>query len=63
MQRIFLLLLVLVCATASAQVFRRLGPDGHVYFSDQPGPDAEQVEVRPAQAISLPPVCSGTGGR
>jgi len=61
MQRIFLLLLVLVCATASAQVFRRIGSDGQVYFSDQPGPDAEQVEVSPAQAISLPPVPEQTG--
>ena len=61
MQRIFLLLLVLVCATVSAQVFRRIGSDGQVYFSDQPGPDAEQVEVSPAQAISLPAVPEQTG--
>jgi hypothetical protein len=61
MQRIFLLLLVLVCATVSAQVYKRIGPDGKVYFSDQPGPDAEQVEVSPAQAISLPPVPEQTG--
>jgi hypothetical protein len=56
MQRIFLLFLVFACATASAQVFRRTGPDGEVYFSDRPGPDAEQVDVTPAQTISLPPV-------
>jgi hypothetical protein len=56
MKRILLLLLIFACATASAQVFRRTGPDGQVYFSDQPGPDAEQVDVTPAQAISLPPV-------
>lgn len=61
MRRSLLLILVLVCATASAQVFRRIGPDGQVYFSDQPGPDAEQVEVKPAQAISLPPLPRQTG--
>ena len=61
MQRIYLLLLMFVYATASAQVYKRIGPDGQVYFSDQPGPDAEQVEVSPAQAISLPPVPEQTG--
>jgi hypothetical protein len=61
MRRSLLLFLVFVCATASAKVFRRIGPDGQVYFSDQPGPDAEQVEVRPAQAISMPPVPKQTG--
>jgi hypothetical protein len=48
-------------ATASAQVYKRIGPDGKVYFSDQPGSDAEQIEVSPAQAISLPPVPQQTG--
>ncbi|UCC56702.1 MAG: DUF4124 domain-containing protein [Gammaproteobacteria bacterium] len=56
MKRIFLLFLIFTCATASAQVYRRTGPDGQVYFSDRPGPDAEKVDVTPAQAISLPPV-------
>jgi hypothetical protein len=55
MKRIFLLFLIFACATASAEVFRRVGPDGEVYFSDQPGPDAEQIKVTPAQAISMPP--------
>jgi hypothetical protein len=56
MKSISLLFLVFVCAAASAQVFQRTGPDGKVYFSDQPGPDAKQVDVTPAQAVSLPPV-------
>ena len=43
-----MIFLVFVCATASAQVFKRVGPDGKVYFSDQPGPDARQIEVAPA---------------
>lgn len=56
MQRILLLLLVFVCATANSQVFRRIGPDGQVYFSDRPGPDTEQIEVNPAQTVTLPAV-------
>ena len=56
MQRVLLLLLVFVCATANSQVFRRIGPDGQVYFSDQPGADAEKIEVSPVQTIRLPPV-------
>ena len=56
MQRILVLFLVFVCATANAEVFRRVGPDGQVYFSDRPGPDAEHIEVTPAQAVTLPAV-------
>jgi hypothetical protein len=60
MKPISLLLLVFVCAAASAQVYQRTGPDGKVYFSDQPGPDAVQVDVPPAQTISLPAVPEST---
>ena len=60
MQRLLVLLLMFVCATANSQIFRRIGPDGQVYFSDQPGPDAERVDVTPAQTISLPPVAEQT---
>ena len=60
MQRVVYFLLVFVCATASAQVFQRTGPDGKVYFSDQPGPDAKPVDVPPAQTISLPAVPEST---
>ena len=56
MQAKLLIFLVLVCETASAQVFKRVDPEGNVYFSDQPGPDTRQIEVAPAQTISLPPV-------
>jgi hypothetical protein len=62
MQRIFLLLLVLVCAAASAQVFRQTGPDGQVHFSDRPGKDAEQIDIAPTQTFSPPPVPARTGG-
>lgn len=54
MKRIFLLFLIFACATASAEVFRRIGPDGQVYFSDQPGPDAERIEVRPVPTVRMP---------
>jgi len=61
MQRVLLMiLLVFVCAAANAQIFKRTGPDGQVYFSDQPGPDAERVDVSPAQAVSLPPLPEAT---
>ena len=56
MQRLLVLLLMFACATANSQIFKRIGPDGQVYFSDQPGSDAERVDVTPAQTISLPPV-------
>ena len=55
MRRLPVFFLAFVCATASAQVYRRIGPDGHVYFSDRPGPDAEQIEVTPDKAVRLPP--------
>lgn len=60
MKRISLLFLIFACVTASAQVFKRTGSDGQVSFSDRPGPDAEQVDVTPAQAISLPAVPAQT---
>jgi hypothetical protein len=56
MQRLLLLSIVFACATANAQVYKRVGPDGKIYFSDRPGPDATRVEVAPAQTISLPTV-------
>ena len=55
MQRLAVFFLAFLCATASAEVYRRIGPDGHVYFSDKPGPDAEQIEVTPSTAVRLPP--------
>ena len=61
MQRSVVLLLAFVCAAASAQVYWRIGPDGDIYFSDQPGPDAEQVHVTPARPVSPPPVPDHAG--
>ena len=56
MKTALLLLTLFLCATAGAQVYKRIGPDGQVYFSDQPGPDAEPVQLSPPQVISMPPL-------
>jgi hypothetical protein len=57
---IFLLCLVFICASVHAQIYKRMGPDGQVYFSDQPGSDAERVDLAPVPTISLPPVPAQT---
>lgn len=56
MRRILLFLLVLACAAAAADVYKRIGPDGSVFFSDRAGPDAEKVEIGPVDTVSFPPV-------
>lgn len=53
---ILLLMSLCLCASAAAQVYKRIGPDGTVYFSDQPGPGAEPVELSPPQVITMPPL-------
>lgn len=53
MKRVLAMLLVVACATASAEVFRRIGPDGEVYFSDTPSSGSERVNLVPAQAVTL----------
>ena len=52
---------MLVCTVASAQVYKRTGPDGQVYFSDVPASDSEKVDVTPAQTISMPPMSENKG--
>jgi hypothetical protein len=56
--RITLLLLLLstLAATAAAQVYRSVGPDGSVHFSDQPEPGATPVEIRPV--VVVPPAAT-----
>jgi hypothetical protein len=58
MQNIILTLLILVAvsAAAQAQVYKRVGPDGKVYFSDQPAPGATEIKVNPVPTVKLPPV-------
>ena len=56
MKRLIAIFVLAACATAGAEVFRQVGPDGEVSFSDTPAPGAERVNVDPAQTVSLPPV-------
>lgn len=56
MKRFIAIFLLAACATAGAEVFRQVGPDGEVSFSDTPAPGAERVNVDPAQTVTLPPV-------
>ena len=56
MKRLLTLSLLAVCASVSAEVFRQVGPDGSVTFSDTSTPGAERVRVEPAQTVTLPPV-------
>jgi glutaredoxin len=44
------------CATASAQVYRIVGPDGRVTFSDRPPADGKAA---PAKAVPLPGAGAG----
>ena len=50
--------LALWSAVASAQVYRIIGPDGRVTFSDRPPPDARAT---PAQAMAIPATSGGSG--
>ena len=61
MRRILAMLLIAACATASAEVFRRTGPDGEVYFSDTPSPGSERVELGAAQSVTLPAIPRRSG--
>jgi hypothetical protein len=56
MKQFLALILLAACVSAGAEVFRHVGPDGTVTFSDTPSPDAERVNVAPAQTVSVPPV-------
>lgn len=53
MKRSIAIFLLAACATVGADVFRQVGPDGEVSFSDTGTPDAERVNVTPAQAVPL----------
>ncbi len=52
----YLLLTLAVPATVQAtRVYRSVAPDGTVLYSDQPGPDAQEVDVgQPAAIVSSP---------
>jgi hypothetical protein len=55
------LVLALASATATAQVYERIGPNGEIYLSDRPGPDARRIDVPPPQTVTLPPVPPRSG--
>lgn len=50
---ILLMTLALSC-TAQAEVYKTIGPDGTVIFSDQPAPDAEKVRLPPVPTYTAP---------
>lgn len=50
------LLLGLVVAAPAAEIYKRVGPDGSVTYSDQPGPGAEAIDVPPISIIPSRPV-------
>ncbi len=56
------LALAIASATAHAQVYQRIGPNGEVYFSDRPGTDAQPVDVGRPQTVRLPPVPARAAG-
>ena len=60
MKRILAMLLVVACATASAEVFRRIGPDGEVYFSDTPAPGSQRVDLGAVQSVPLRSIPQGS---
>ena len=51
----FLVLIIFTFTIASAhQLYRHVGPNGEVYFTDQPGPDSVPVEVSPINVKAAP---------
>ena len=54
MQRILIACLLLASTKAGAEIFRQIGPDGEVYFSDRPAHGAKPVDVRLAPTVRLP---------
>jgi len=56
MKRVLTLSLLVLFTSTHAEVFRQVGPDGSVTFTDMPAPGAERVQVEPAQTVNLPPV-------
>lgn len=61
MKWITLVILLCTCTASSAQVYRRVAPDGSVHFSSVPGADAERVDVAPAQTVRMPTAADADG--
>ena len=62
MNRVLILFLLAACTTVGAEVFRHVGPDGTVTFSDTPASGAERVNVAPAQTVNVRPVPQPAAG-
>lgn len=45
---------LLVIPAAQAEVYKRVDEAGNVYFSDEPGPDAEKVQLPPIPTYTPP---------
>lgn len=60
MKHLALSILTLLSLTAQAEVYRIVGPDGSITFTDQPGPGAEAVELPPIMTYTPPPRETGT---
>lgn len=56
MRLIFIALFALLATTSMAEVYRSVDENGNPVFTDQPGPDAELVELEELQTIKPPPV-------
>ena len=52
-----LIIIIFLASSANAhQLYRHVGPNGEVYFTDQPGPDSVPVEISPVNVKpGLPP--------
>ena len=45
---------VLIALPAQAQVYRQVDEQGNVTFTDEPGDNAERVDVKPVTTVTLP---------
>ena len=56
MKILALILILFFASSASAhQLYRHVGPNGEVYFTDQPSPDSVPVEISPVNVIPALP--------
>jgi len=58
MRALTILLVLCLCAPALAdqKVYKTVGPNGEVTFSDKPSPGAQEMDVPPAPAYKTPPL-------
>ncbi len=56
MVKLFALLFLIVSTAAVAEVYRSVGADGSVSYSDTPGPNSEKVKLPQVMIYSPPPL-------